>query len=582
MIRRLSGERSYARGLDYYRHGAVGALERRGRTLSAEVAGSGARPYRVDVRFDDAGVDRVDCTCPYDYGDLCKHIVAVLLKVRDAPEPADEQRVVEGWLEPLSEAQLRAALLYLTEEHPEIAPSLGAYLATAAAPSERPQERWPSVDLDLFRSLARSALHGSSVDWDGFIEVDELNSVLDKIRPFLDRQDYLSALTSLEAVADALFVELEDDGYEFFQIDVFFQDYFDAYFAEAALGALLSDAIDADEWARLQDVVAGWQTEAGHDGDYAFNTSEAALEAGWDDPTIAAIMDGERLELDVTHYPDRALVEVRLTVLERAGRHDDYLNLARAANFESAYLQKLIELGQTGKALGQLKQTLTNPDDAFAVAKTLAEQGDKQQALETALYGLELGRKDNPNFLRYYYQLAQWTRDLAWTLGANEQAIDAAMLVCTTRPSLADYQALKKVAGDAWPEHRDALLSKLREQRGSNEGRIDIFLHEGLVDDAVAIAAADDVYLHRDTTARVLRAATETHPDWVIEHATALAEPIMDAKRSGHYQDAAGWLEHAQRAYLQSGRAEAWQAYLAQIKERYHRQRKLMGFLNEL
>ncbi len=588
MIREHSGEQSYSRGRGYYRRDAVGTVERRGRTLSAKVAGSDVRPYRVDITFDDDGVVEADCTCPYDYGDWCKHIVAVLLTVRDSPELVAEPPSITGWLEPLSAPQLRAALSHLADHHPDIIPTLSNYLADTTPPSTPSQQRRPVIDLALFQTLTRAALRNSHVDWDGFLEFDELIGVLAKVDPLLNEQDYLGALSGLETIADTIFVELEDEGVEFFQIDTFFQDYFDAYFAEAALGGLFHGEIDSDEWARLQDVVAGWQTEAGHDGEYAFNTSEAVLETGWDDPVLGAVLRGERDDLPLRGYDEQEIVELRLVVLGRTERHDDYLNLARAAGFESAYLRKLIESGNVDEALARTKQTLTRFEDAFAVAKTLHERGDEQQALEVAEHGLELSSDDYARYSRY--ELARWTRDLAEHLGEHTRALRAARLALSDRPSLADYQVIETMvtnagvtnAGEVWSDYRNTLLSALRAPSRYGEEKIAIFLYEGLVDDAVAVASADGVYLRNDTTARVLHAATETHPDWVIEHATALAEPIMDAKRSQQYQDAARWLGYAKHAYAQSGRDDAWQQYLAQVKERYQRQRKLMGLLKAL
>ena len=54
----------------------------RGDQLFATVQGSEWDPYRVIVTL--AGDDfTAACTCPYDWGGYCKHVVAVLLTVDD-------------------------------------------------------------------------------------------------------------------------------------------------------------------------------------------------------------------------------------------------------------------------------------------------------------------------------------------------------------------------------------------------------------------------------------------------------------------------------------------------------------------
>jgi uncharacterized Zn finger protein len=78
-IRQHASAESFARGVDYERRGAVGALVLRGDLLQAEVEGSEYEPYRVTVSLDAGGVRAADCSCPYDWGGWCKHIVATLL-----------------------------------------------------------------------------------------------------------------------------------------------------------------------------------------------------------------------------------------------------------------------------------------------------------------------------------------------------------------------------------------------------------------------------------------------------------------------------------------------------------------------
>ncbi|WP_238567692.1 SWIM zinc finger family protein [Bifidobacterium stellenboschense] len=43
----------------------------------------GAERYDVDIRLRDDGIVFASCTCPYDYDGYCKHVGAVLLKLRD-------------------------------------------------------------------------------------------------------------------------------------------------------------------------------------------------------------------------------------------------------------------------------------------------------------------------------------------------------------------------------------------------------------------------------------------------------------------------------------------------------------------
>ena len=77
VIRRLAGDRSYQRGLDYYLHGQVESLEEHADGVRAVVRGND--DYRVELSSSGGIVDH-SCDCPYASGGIfCKHCVATAL-----------------------------------------------------------------------------------------------------------------------------------------------------------------------------------------------------------------------------------------------------------------------------------------------------------------------------------------------------------------------------------------------------------------------------------------------------------------------------------------------------------------------
>ena len=79
VIRSMATSRSFTRGKDCYRVGAVSELARGGSTLTAEVEGSDYDPYQVTIHLAEESVSNVACTCPYDWGGVDKYIMVVLL-----------------------------------------------------------------------------------------------------------------------------------------------------------------------------------------------------------------------------------------------------------------------------------------------------------------------------------------------------------------------------------------------------------------------------------------------------------------------------------------------------------------------
>ena len=70
------------RGLDYYRSGDVKKLEKVGENeFSAVVFGS--EKYSLYVKINGDAIVEHECDCPYDWGNVCKHEVAVFYAIRN-------------------------------------------------------------------------------------------------------------------------------------------------------------------------------------------------------------------------------------------------------------------------------------------------------------------------------------------------------------------------------------------------------------------------------------------------------------------------------------------------------------------
>lgn len=75
----------WQRGMHYYEDGAVSALEE---TSLGEWTATveGTECYIVEISLNGDEVKAWECDCPYDMGDICKHIVAVVIAIRKEKE----------------------------------------------------------------------------------------------------------------------------------------------------------------------------------------------------------------------------------------------------------------------------------------------------------------------------------------------------------------------------------------------------------------------------------------------------------------------------------------------------------------
>ena len=583
LIRQHCTAESFQRGEDYYANGAVGSIIRRGDQLQAEVEGSQFEPYQVQIDLDEAGVRAVSCSCPYSYDGWCKHIVAVLLAVAEPSTSIEERRPIAELLAPLSAEQLRTLLHKLADQDPSLVAAIENQVSllqqkpAPAAVAEAPApKRRTAIDAKDIQRQVRSALHGgdyrySSRDYQEYFGniFGGLHSILKMAADYVESGDYQAALDVLEALTDEYVrgqeTLMDEDGYA----SAFFDDIEQVWIA-VLLSAELSEE-EREQWsARLDD----WAAEVEQYGmDDALWSASAAATQGWDEPHVQRVLQGDLSAVaDAPEIFDEKLTTARLAILERNGRHEEYLNLARATGHASEAAAVLLNLGRIAEAVRCGLTAFRSASEAFTLAKALRERGELDLALQFGEHGLTLDRPRAP--------LASWLCDLASGLGQTERALTAAVVAFDDAPDLATYQRVEQLAGERWPAYRERALESLRKRQSYDlRGTVDIFLHEGLIDDAIAAVRG---YAGYDVLEQVVRAAIDSRPDWVIQACRRQAEPIMNEARAKYYENAARWLGYARKAYLASGRTSEWRTYIGELVAAHARKYKLRPLLEEL
>ena len=576
-IRHHANTQSFKRGEDYYKSKAVTDLTQRKNLIQAGVEGSSASPYRVSIRFDAGGIAAACCTCPYDYDGWCKHIVATLLMCTRQPKAIESRPTLEQLLDRLDFVQTQRLVQALVAEQPELINAVECHVSqlTSFVPQKQPPAvRRTTLDVAPFRRQIKQILRDGIRELEyGYEEdpfTDDLQAVIEKAQQFTQNGDGNSAIAILEAITAAYaeeWDELLDYGGDCYAIT----EYLDEAWTEAILCADIpsSQAVD------LRVMLEVWQDEL----DASFAMSLAALQQGWDYPPLQQVLEGKRLNESIwpgnrpTFADDLALV--RLKILSRQERHQEYLFLASAEGLAQQYLTRLAALGQVESALAAAKTHMTTSEAALVLAKTLREKGHMTEALEIASAGLAL-----PGNSRY--DLAIWTSELAEALGDRPVAFNASIIAFTTRPSFQGYSQIEQLAEDNWPIVKQELLQTLRAYRewGAEEAKVNIFLHEGLLDEAISVVNGAALY-RSDLVHRVMDAAITHRADWVIERATRSAEEIVNAGKAERYDEAVKWLQKARAAYLQSQRRSEWSTYRTDLTNTHARKRKLMELLKQ-
>ncbi len=156
--------------------------------------------------------------------------------------------------------------------------------------------------------------------------------------------------------------------------------------------ALLTADLTPQERAWWEERLDDWAD--GMPGGSALEIAVAAAAQGWDYPPLVAVFQGHITQKGAweDEVPDFAddLAEIRLRILERQGRFEEYLNLAEAEGQFMLYLQMLIRLGRNEQAFADARDGLAAPGEVLTIARALAEHGDVERALELAAHGLAM------------------------------------------------------------------------------------------------------------------------------------------------------------------------------------------------
>ena len=119
-------ESSFKRGRQYYDWEMVESAIQRGNQLFAEVQGSECLPYHVGITVKEESFS-ASCTCPYDWGGYCKHIVAVLLTFIHDRDQITPRQPIEDLLSRLDARELKALVMRMVESDPKLADVIDSF-----------------------------------------------------------------------------------------------------------------------------------------------------------------------------------------------------------------------------------------------------------------------------------------------------------------------------------------------------------------------------------------------------------------------------------------------------------------------
>ncbi|MEL6385049.1 MAG: SWIM zinc finger domain-containing protein [Cyanobacteria bacterium J06626_18] len=367
----------------------------------------------------------------------------------------------------------------LIDENPGLLESVDRYVNRLAQPEPfatkvSSPKRKTSVDPAPFKRRAKEILRSAVRDWEYGRDDDDIafdmGDLMETALDFLEQGDTPNAMVALQGITEGCLENWDeiDDFCRLTPEDVDLD--FDAAWTEVILSAELIED-EALEWQERFEI---WQDQL-----TSLAMSLEALRQGWDYPPLIKVFQGGIAERGAWsgEAPDWAgeFSQIRLKILARKERYEDYLHLAKAEGQIQAYMTMLGQLGRLEQVMAVAQNQMTTLTEAKALAAILRSQDQLPQALQIALQGLRL---DNNNPYAAF-EFGVWTSDLAEGMGDQAAALEVRIIAFKAQPSFKDYRKPEELAAIDWPTIREELLQYLRTARdwGKEQAQVDIFRH---------------------------------------------------------------------------------------------------------
>ncbi|GAB4332680.1 MAG: hypothetical protein OHK0047_20840 [Leptolyngbyaceae cyanobacterium] len=557
-IRELATEQSFERGELYYRQGAIFNAMRQGLELRADCQGSTI--YHVQAKLNQQGLESSRCTCPYDWGGLCKHQVALLLTYIHDPQQFQVIPPMSELLAAHSREDLVALIGRMIQRHPEL-----LYLVELSAPHPANQP----MEMSTYRRKAQQALRQEEPE-----EIAEgLEGLVAAAKQLLERGDWLNAGALYHLLLEELTVSYD---YEMFEIDYDGDVACMTQDAIEGLSQCLSKAQDLDAKVRRDWLMALFEAELKDlelgGIDFAAGASEALLEWAtnedweWLEPQIrAAIAKHDR-------WAKEQLVNLLAQRQQQSGRGQAASDLIHELGTPEQRAFLLVEEGKFEDAIAIAEESFSHlPGLVTQFADALLKANRSDLALQWISQ-----QPDNPTNYGYKHWLSQFHR----THGNPELALQMDYEQFQAHPSFPGYLELRKFAQSlgTWKSLRSKVIQQL-EQSKQTIVLIDIAVEEGDGDRAWQLLRSDP--RSQFTRAEVVAKAIEaTHPQDAIALYNQLANRFIEQRNRGAYQSAASYLKRVKALHEATQTQEDWRSTIQQIRTKYARLPALQDELN--
>lgn len=618
------GSTIHSRGKDYVNEVSELSCTEDGR-LVAWVSGSDQ--YVTTVRRDGKGVFDYTCSCPYDHGGACKHVVAVLLAAADMlkkkkaiplldPEsdlfwealeylddnPDDDEdddetqasdvkrdvgkqsverlegipKKIRSIIEKKSREELLEIVAGLSREFQSVTKWI----------QEREQLSTGKID-PVIRSIRKqirdlTAMDAWSYEWNDECSLPDYSGVESRLQSLLD-----------EGCADAVLElgqELWERGSK--QLANSNDDGETAMSIGDCMKVVLK-ALPDTGYSRVEQLI--WLFDHIREDEYEllYGCEELLDDPRYTDSVwreLASIFEERLRQMPVLHGTKkrdnsnrRALVFQLREVCERAHENDKVLSLlereAEPCQCYETLAEYLIEAGDFGRARfwcieGYGKVIEEAPGIASSLKRRLREMAEKEGKNDlVAAYRAQ-------DFFEYptvnaYAELRDAAKKIALWPKVRESALE--FLRSGKIPVVSELPDPEVKPPQKAERYRLRLFPNLHLL-------IEIAILEKRRDDVITLfrELCDSGMCERGISEKVAEAVSKTHPDTALKIWRITVDKLIAEVKPHAYQEAAGYLRKMHKVWQATDREAEWESIIAELRTRHKPKRRLMEVLNEL
>ena len=418
----------FRRGEDYYENGLVEGLEEVAPGRWNAVV-EGTIDYETEVCVENGEITSWDCDCPYD-GYMCKHVVAVLLAVRDETSDFSDYEDVRTEQEQLPRedavisGDLMARISLLTER--QLSDFVGNYAQKDAVFKE-----------ELLKYVVSKQLSGTAGTYRKevrkYICYADIYGILDKGILLLEagriEEAVAIALQTFESFAD----EYEYDDYA--DNDNIDPDVCDR--AGDLIRRIVDDSRTASELKRS--IVVELDSLSGKDVYAQFDMFDM-------DGLVADVSQSIFSKEDIL-----AMIDIHLRT------EPEY----RLADWVQRKVHVLAGMGRTDEAAEVVDGYLYLPEIRREEVDKAVGAGNYERALAMLDGGIDLAEKNG-----HYGTRNSWRerkRDVFEAQGRVDDVVEITREMFLDSPKMEDYRRLRSlIKAEKWPEYLDSLIDRAR------------------------------------------------------------------------------------------------------------------------